>query len=107
MAARCSKSKPKPGTPRRGAKFGFSGVPTSGGANPLNAPGLVPVTRGRPANPCPEPEKPRAGAEDARIGAATLRPCPEAEIATATVKAATNPNLDIAFVMAVEPEKPP
>jgi hypothetical protein len=41
------------------------------------------------------------------MGAAEPRPCPEAEIATATVKAATNPNLDIAFVMAVEPEKLP
>src|ERR1700680_3619946 len=102
MAARCGKAKPRPGTPRRRAKLGFSGVPTSGGANPLNAPGLVPVPRGRPANPCPEPDKLRAGAEDARMGAATLRPCPEAEIATATTRTTSIPNLDIAFVMALE-----
>jgi hypothetical protein len=35
------------------------------------------------------------------MGAPPPRPCPEAEIAIAMVKAATNPNLDIAFVMAV------
>ena len=77
-------------------------MPTSGGANPLNAPGLVPVPRGRPANPCPEPEKLRAGAEDPRMGAEEPRPCPEADIATPTLSATINPNLDIAFVMAVE-----
>src|ERR1700680_2944066 len=106
MAARCGKSKPRPGTPRRGAKLGFSGVPTSGGANPLNEPGLVPVPRGRPANPCPEPEKLRAGAEDPRMGAEEPRPCPEADIATPTLSATINPNLDIAFAMVVEAEKP-
>lgn len=103
MAAKCAKSKPMPGTPRRGAKFGLSGVPTSGGANPLNTPGLVPVPRGCPANPNPRPapEKLRAGAEDPRMGAEEPRPCPEAEIATATTRATSIPNLDIAFVMAV------
>jgi hypothetical protein len=82
-------------------------VPTSGGANPgLNAPGLVPVPRERPANPCPAPEKLRAGAEDARMGAEKPRPCPEAEIATPMVSATANPNLDIVFAMAVEAEQP-
>jgi hypothetical protein len=82
-------------------------VPTSGGANPLNEPGLVPIPRGRPANPCPEPEKLRAGAEDPRMGAAEPRPCPEAEIVTAATSTISIPNLDIAFVMAVEAEKLP
>jgi hypothetical protein len=104
MAARCGKSKPRPGTPRRGAKFGFNGVPTSGGANALNAPGLVPVPRGCPANPRPAPEKLRAGAENPCMGAEEPRPCPEAEIAKPTLSATANPNLDIVLTMAVEAE---
>jgi hypothetical protein len=66
---------------------------------PLNAPGLVPVPRGRPANPRPAPEKLRTGAEDPRMGAVNPRPCPEAEITTPTLSATANPNLDIAFAI--------
>ena len=66
---------------------------------PLNAPGLVPVPRGRPANPRPAPEKLRTGAEDPRMGAEKPRPCPEAEITTPTLSATANPNLDIEFAI--------
>jgi hypothetical protein len=41
------------------------------------------------------------------MGAAEPRPCPEAEIVTAATSTTSIPNLDIAFVMAVEAEKLP
>ena len=105
MAARCGKSKPKPGTPRRGAKFGFSGVPTNGGANPpRNAPGLAPVPR--PTNPRPAPEEVRAGAAEACMGAEAPLPCPKAEIEKPALSASIKPNLETALVMAVGAKMP-
>jgi hypothetical protein len=38
------------------------------------------------------------------MGAEEPRPCPEAEIATPTLSATANPNLDIVLTMAVEAE---
>src|ERR1700730_12591566 len=90
-AARCGKSKPRPGTPLIVLKLGLRGVPTSGERGPL----LTPPARPGPEIPRADPEKLRTGAEDPRMGAENQRAWPEADIATPKPRATRSPSLCI------------
>ena len=93
-AARCGKSKPRPGTPFIGAKLGLSGVATGG-----KKPRLELLPRPAPENPRTGFEKLRGGAEDPRMGAEEPRRWAEADTATPKLSAITNPSLYIAFAI--------
>ena len=92
MAARCGKSKPRPGTPFIGPKLGLSGVPTCEGKEPLPPPR-------RKAEAPRDGAMPRGIAENPRMDAADPRPWPTAEVAIPSPSAISNPSLQIALTI--------